>query len=43
MDAIPTAVSVTTYAGESEDFMWMPFRNWSIKSQLAHCTKVKGF
>jgi hypothetical protein len=38
MDAIPTAVSLTTYAGESEDFMWTPFRKWSIKSQLAHCT-----
>src|ERR1700674_423539 len=25
MEAIPTAVSLTTYAGESEDFMRMPF------------------
>ena len=24
MEAIPTAVSLTTYAGESEDFMRMP-------------------
>jgi NADPH:quinone reductase-like Zn-dependent oxidoreductase len=26
MDAIPTAVCLTTYAGESEDFMRMPFQ-----------------
>ena len=26
MDAIPTAVSLTTYAGESEDFMRTPFQ-----------------
>jgi NADPH:quinone reductase-like Zn-dependent oxidoreductase len=26
MDAIPTAVSLTSYAGESEDFMQTPFR-----------------
>jgi NADPH:quinone reductase-like Zn-dependent oxidoreductase len=27
MDAIPTAVSLTTYAGESEDFMRTPFED----------------
>jgi len=27
MDAIPTAVCLTTYAGESEDFMRMPFHH----------------
>ena len=26
MEAIPTAVSLTTYAGESDDFMRMPFQ-----------------
>ena len=27
MVAIPTAVSLTTYAGESEDFMWTPLED----------------
>ena len=27
MEAIPTAVSLTTYAGESEDFMRMPLED----------------
>jgi len=26
MEAIPTAVSLTTYSGESEDFMRMPLK-----------------
>jgi len=33
MEAIPTAVSLTTYAGESEDFMRMPLEN--LTEQIA--------
>jgi NADPH:quinone reductase-like Zn-dependent oxidoreductase len=33
MEAIPTAVSLTTYAGESEDFMRMPLED--LAEQIA--------
>ena len=34
MEAIPTAVSLTTYAGESEDFMQMPLEDLVEKIAL---------
>jgi len=37
MEAIPTAVSLTTYAGESEDFMRTPLEDLSRRSLRAHC------
>jgi NADPH:quinone reductase-like Zn-dependent oxidoreductase len=37
MEVIPTAVSLTTYAGESEDFMRMPLQGWWSRSRRAHC------
>ncbi len=38
MDAIPTAVSLTTYAGESEDFMLTPLEELVEQIVAARCT-----
>lgn len=38
MEAIPTAVSLTTYAGESEDFMRMPLDDLVEQLRRVHCT-----
>jgi NADPH:quinone reductase-like Zn-dependent oxidoreductase len=40
MEAIPTAVSLTTYAGESEDFMRMPLEEL-IKQIVAGTLRVQ--
>jgi NADPH:quinone reductase-like Zn-dependent oxidoreductase len=34
MDSIPTAVCLTTYAGEAEDFMQMPFQQLVEKVEV---------
>ena len=38
MEAIPTAVCLTTYAGESEDFMRTPLEELASRSRPADCT-----
>ena len=37
MEQFPTAVSLTTYAGESEDFMLTPLEESLNRSRRAHC------
>jgi NADPH:quinone reductase-like Zn-dependent oxidoreductase len=45
MDAIPTAVCLTTYAGESEDFMRMPFQQLveQVEAGILHVQIGKTF
>jgi NADPH:quinone reductase-like Zn-dependent oxidoreductase len=45
MDAIPTAVCLTTYAGESEDFMRMPFQQLveQVEAGILHVQIGKSF
>lgn len=45
MDAIPTAVCLTTYAGESEDFMQMPFQQLvaQVETGILHVQIGKTF
>ncbi|MBZ5666669.1 MAG: hypothetical protein LAO30_18935 [Acidobacteriia bacterium] len=40
MDAIPTAVSLTTYAGESEDFMRTPLQELVDQRQDFHPDQI---